>query len=189
MRATIVLLGGGSSVGKTTAARRLASEDGYAHVNLRELYGAWGDARLELVRERGDWALPVERLCARLFERARRLEPHVVRWVEERAAEGAHCVLEGEGLEPSIAARLPPALPVRAAFLVELSPDRLRSTLERRSSSFRALGAAERAAVVALNARYNRHVLDRATACGQPWLASQPWDTLASRLRALLDAP
>lgn len=189
MRASIVLLGGGSSVGKSTAARQLANEDGYAHVNLYELYGAWGDSRLELVRERGDWALPTEWLCARLAERARLLEPHVVRWVEARVAEGALCVLEGEGLEPSIAARLPPDLPVRAVFLIERNPDRLRSTLERRSSSFRGLGAAEQAAVIALNERYNQHLLERTTACGQAWLASQPWDTVVSRLRALLAAP
>lgn len=107
----------------------------------------------------------------------------------KRAAEGARCVLEGEGLEPSITARLNPALSVRAVFLIELNPDRLRSTLERRCSSFRRLGTVERAAVVALNERYNRHVLDRATTCGPPWLASQPWDTAVSRLRALLATP
>jgi hypothetical protein len=189
VRASILLLGGGSSVGKSTVARRLANEDGYAHVNLRELDGAWGDPRLELVRERGDWALPTEHLCARLVERARLLEPHVVRWVETRAPEDARCVLEGEGIEPSIAAQLPPDLPVRVVFLIERNPDRLRSTLERRSSSFRGLSAAEQTAIVALNERYNRRLLDRATACDQAWLASQPWDTLVSRLRALLTVP
>ncbi len=189
MRATILLIGGGSSVGKTTAARRLAHDEGYIHVNLRELYRLWGDPRLELVRDEGDWALPTERLCARLAERARRLEPHVVEWVAARAAGGVRYVLEGEGLEPSIAARLAPGLAVRAAFVVERDGARLRATLERRSSSFRKLSAHEQGAVVALDECYNRRIFEGAITEQQPWLASQPWGTLAARLRALLTLP
>ena len=120
-----------------------------------------------------------------LAEKARVLQPQIARWLSEQQRD--RVVLEGEGFEPSIVRELDPALDVRAVFIVELDPTRLRATLGGRSKSFHALDADEQTAVVMMDALYNRRILEEARVHNQPWLFSQPWATLVARVRSLIE--
>jgi hypothetical protein len=78
-----------------------------------------------------------------------------------------------------------PSIPsVGAVFIVELEEHRLHATLEHRSSSFRRLSEEQKGRVVAMNALYNHWIFERAQSDRQLWVPSQPWDTLADRIRA-----
>jgi broad-specificity NMP kinase len=181
MAARSVAIGGSSSVGKTTTARTLAREDGYRHV---EVDRTWTEHPGRELANKSVLRLPPQALCEKLVEKARVLQPQIVRWIVEQT--DGRVVLEGEGFEPSIVDELDPALDVKVVFIVELDPERLRATLEGRSKSFHALEEHERVAVVAMGALYNRRIFEQAKAHGQPWLLSQPWETLPARVRALI---
>ncbi len=75
---------------------------------------------------------------------------------------------------------------VRAVFVVEESVDQLRATLAVRDSPggcrYRRLPDVSQRAVATMNADYARWIRVDAEANRQPWIASQPWSTLAARV-------
>jgi hypothetical protein len=116
-------------------------------------------ARVGIHRDRkpGEGGSSPPAALASIIEKARILEPMLVRWLSRRSTDLGPILLEGEGIEPTLPQQLVPSLPsVGAVFIVELEEHRIHATLEHRSSSFRRLSEQQKG----------------------------PWETLADRIRA-----
>jgi len=74
MSGLVYLLGGSSSVGKTTAAAAVAQRLGAAHVQVDAIAQASQDPRVRRFQADVDalWSLPAAQVCELLIERARR---------------------------------------------------------------------------------------------------------------------
>jgi hypothetical protein len=75
-------------------------------------------------------------------------------------------------------------LPSRPVYVIETDENVLWGTFASRSSAprFLALTRAQQRTVVEMNRRYGVWLRDVAEAAGQPWVASQPLETLAERI-------
>jgi hypothetical protein len=176
----IVAVGGSASVGKSTAAVEVADMlhlDDVVHVDDLSLkVQAAGSAHFldELDRP---WLEPAETLTSRLVEWTSRLHPAIAVAVQSLGDGG---VVEGEGVDPRV------AWPVHVCpvYVIEPSREVLAETFARRSSAarFPALSAGEQRTVVEMNWRYGAWLRWQAEEARQPWVPSQPFDTLAPRI-------
>lgn len=185
----VVLIGGSSSTGKTTLARGLAKRLGADHVQVDGLRRGVEDPRVRfLAQTPSPWRLRPSVLCSALRLAAEAMRPVVVEVVDHAVQSARRLVLEGEGLDPSLAARYAGDERVRALFVVEFDRERLARTLLARSASFALLSSAEQGAVVATNALYCRWLETGCRRHGLNCLASQPWATLGDRAERLFTA-
>lgn len=186
MRGVVLLIGGGSNLGKTTAAAQVAVELGAAHIEVDEL-------RDELDGTSGDpfstpdvWLRPVDELFQGLVESTSGIVGELVRLIERHAAGGGAAIIEGQGIEPNVLGLIDPGSDVRSVFVIEADPSRIATTLRGRDSAgaerYRLLSHVEQQAVIAMNVRYNEWLQAEAKQHGLPWVASQPWSTLAHRI-------
>ena len=119
---------------------------------------------------------------------AEAMRPLLVDVVEDAVRSGRQLVLEGEGLDPWVAARVGGDERVGALFVVEFDRERLARTLLARSASFALLSSDEQRAVVTTNALYCRWLETECRRRGLNSLASQPWATLSARAEYLIAA-
>lgn len=182
---TLIALGGSASVGKTTCAADLARSLGGAevvHVDdlSRKLQRDGCPHFLDTLD--APWQQPPDTLVAGLIAWTERLHPLIVEAASKHAAAGA--VLEGEGIDPRIAATGGwGTADVRPVYVIELDRQVLWDTFAGRASGerFVALSPREQATVVAMNRGYGEWLRDAAIAAGEPWVWSRPWATLAER--------
>lgn len=180
----VLLVGGASCVGKTSAAREITSRRGAQHVLVDEEIKQLPKEPLAALEIGRDWGPSALHLCSRLVAKGLALEPHLSSWLQAILESKAEAVLEGEGIQPAWTASLPPSIPVRAVFVVELSAEQIRTTLEMRSGAFRSLREPDRRKVVAMDLLYNRWIRREARAFAQACIPSRPWGTLAERILA-----
>lgn len=182
LRPQVLLIGGSSSVGKTTLARALARRLDGEHVQVDDLRRNVDDPRAHfLAQTRHPWRLEPSALCLALQRAAEAMRPLLGRVLDAALANGRGLVLEGEGLDPWLAARYSSEPRVCALFVVELDVKRLASTLHARSLSFRRLPAAEQVTVARTGALYGAWLKGESRERGLPCLPSQPWATLRER--------
>jgi hypothetical protein len=175
-----VAIGGSASTGKTTAASKVAELlqlDGIVHVDDLSRRMQMTGQKHFLDELEHPWFEPAEALAEQLIEWTVRLHPPVRAAVESLTAGG---VIEGEGVDPRVswgAAVIP-------VYVIETDDDVLWKTFRSRSSAprFLALTGFEQRTVVEMNRRYAEWLRDAVEAAGQPWVASQPLDTLAERM-------
>jgi 2-phosphoglycerate kinase len=184
----VILIGGRSSVGKTTAAADLASRRGFQHVQVDALRAEELHPAVQFVGSSPEvWDLGPEALRDRLIEICEVLRPHILRIVSRQLALGVPAVVEGEGIEPSLLESLTDSR-VRLVFVAEVNEKRLAETLDDRPSAgaarFRQLGAARRQCVCRMNRLYGEWIEAEALRRGLPCLPSQPWKDLADRIFA-----
>lgn len=184
----VILIGGGSSVGKSTAAAEIARQHGFRHLQVDALRSEkWSPAVTFFAGPATVWDLEPEILRDRLIEMGAVLRPHILRLVSRQLASGAPTVIEGEGIEPSLLESLTNRT-VRQVFVAELNEDRLAETLANRRSAgadrFRRLGAARQHGVCRMNRLYGEWIEAEALSRRLPCLPSQPWHNLAARILA-----
>jgi adenylate kinase family enzyme len=188
----VILIGGGSSVGKTTAAADLARRRGLQHLEVDALRAEESHPAVHFVASSPDvWQLGAETLRDRLIELGAALRPRILRLVSKQLALGVPTVIEGEGIEPSLLESLTDRR-VRMVFVAELNEKRLAETFANRPSAgadrFRLLGPAGRQCVCRMNRLYGAWIAAEALARGLPCLPSQPWQDLADRIFAAVTA-
>lgn len=188
-KSEVILLGGGSSVGKTTLARELCRRLSAQLVEVDDVRRVVDDSRVQFfARTRSPWQLEPEALRHVLKAAAEAMRPVLAEVVHAALGEGRRLVLEGEALDPGLAARFRVDVRVRALFVVETDQARLAKTLWVRSPAFRRLSAPERDTVAQTDARYCSWLMDDCCRRGLPYLESQPWVTLADRAERVLVA-
>jgi 2-phosphoglycerate kinase len=194
----VLLIGGHSGAGKSTAAERLA----------RRYRAAWlmvDDLRLALQRSRailpspeataalhfdttpGWWRHPPERLRDAAIAVGEALGPALEVVVENHVDQRLPAVLEGDGVLPALLARPPVRARarggrVRAVFVVEPAESALLATVRARGLEAAYMAEAEVRAVVRARWLFGRWLAARARRAGLPVLESRPWETLADRI-------
>lgn len=178
--ATVLLIGGGSSVGKTTAATALAETMALPLVSVDALRRDIGPSPF---RDDATWDLPPARLLEVLRENTRIVGPAIVRAVGT-LSDGGGGVIEGEGIEPDLVASLSTSLDVKAVYIIETEHSLIRAALEARPSSatFRMLAAQRQTHVIGMNLLYSHWLREQAESHCQPWIPARPWSTLVGRL-------
>jgi 2-phosphoglycerate kinase len=181
--ARVYLLGGSSSVGKTTAAAVVAQRLGATHLQLDHIAQASPDPRVRRFQAGVDalWSLPATHLCDLLVDKGEALAEPLHALIRQCLSGSSITVVEGEGVHPHLAPHHP-VEQVRFAFVVEPAQAALFQTLTKRSTRFRALPEAHRHTVAATNWRYGNWLHQQAERFDQPWLESRPWATLPDRL-------
>jgi hypothetical protein len=176
----IVAIGGSASVGKTTAASKVAELLGLSEIvqvdDLSRQVQAKGQQHFLDVLD-SPWLEPAEALAERLIQWTLHLHPPIGAAVASLTKGG---VLEGEGVDPRV--RWPAA--VATVYVIETDEVVLWGAFASRSSAprFLALTIAQQWTVVEMNRRYGEWLREAADAASQPWVASQPLDTLAERI-------
>lgn len=183
MPARVYLLGGSSSVGKTTAAAAVAERLGATHLQLDRIAQASTDPRVRRFEAGVDalWSLPAAQVCDLLVHKGEALAEPLHALISQCLSGSSITVVEGEGVHPRLARHHPVEL-VHFAFVVEPEQAALFQTLSRRSARFRALPEAHQHTVAATNWRYGDWLRQQAQQFGQPWVESRPWATLPDRL-------
>ena len=186
--ASVVLVGGSSSVGKTTLAQALATRVHGDRLSVDDLRRSVDDARVRFFSETEDpWRLDPPTLCLVLRRAAEAMRPLLGRVVETALADGRGLVLEGEALDPRLAARYSSDPRVPALFVIELDSERLMQTFHRRSPSLGRLPPAERATVARTCVLYAGWLKREGQRRGLPCLPSQPWATLTDRAIGIIE--
>jgi hypothetical protein len=184
----VILIGGGSSVGKTTAAAEIARRRGLCHLQVDALRAEEPNPAVDFIGSSPEvWDLGPEILRDRLIQMGALLRPDILRLVSKQLASGVPTVIEGEGIEPSLLESLIEGA-VRLVFVAEVNENRLAETLAMRPSAgadrFRQLSAARRQCVCRMNRLYCEWIEAEALSRGLPCLPSQPWRDLADRVFA-----
>jgi 2-phosphoglycerate kinase len=176
----VILIGGASSVGKTTVARALSERLRVPHVELDAILDD-RDPRLNPLGGPIEiWDRPPEGLCALLVSAAEAATPLIEPQVRERASAGG-AVIEGERIHPTLIARMQAAGLATGVLIIEADGERLHQTLMARSRGFHRLPEARRRAVAEVDRRYGAWLAAEAARRGLPAVTSQPWETLPDR--------
>jgi len=177
----VLIVGGPSNVGKTTAASAIAEQMGCAVLAVDDLARRSTAPALAFERDPASWTRPPPELVRLLIQKGEALWPEVQTAITETLARRQTLLVEGEGPAPAALATFS-GDEVRSAFIVELEGEVLNRTLTSRSAAFRALPPAQQANVIAMNVGYGRWLVEECERAGERWLPSQPWSTLRDRL-------
>ncbi|WP_020672891.1 hypothetical protein [Amycolatopsis nigrescens] len=176
---TVYAIGGSSSVGKTTVAERLAARHGIDEVIHVD------DLRTHdlTASHEHSWLRPDAELLDALLASTTQLQSALAAELDRLSALGDSRIIEGEGIQPSLIHQYAHR-DCRVVYLVEPEEHLLWTTLATRPSNprFLALAPRERRGVVRMNHLYGQWLRMEAERYRQPWLSSQPWNTLDHRV-------
>jgi hypothetical protein len=184
----ILLIGGGSSVGKTTAALSIAhgpDVEPVVHLDDVRRENPRAVHRLDVA---GVWDSAPSDLLQLLLEETASVRAVLAHLVGGMGSDGLGAIIEGEGVEPELVDTLGADAPARFVYVIETDPVVLRRTLASRPSAgrFLALSPGQQQAVVEMNRLYATWLRDEAVRRSQAWVQSRPWATLPQRvLRAV----
>lgn len=191
----VLLIGGHSSAGKTTAAKRIGLSLGVPWMMVDDIRLAFQRARVRLPTGTDAlyfdktphlWRRPPEELCDALIAVGEVLSAPLEVVVENHVDQGIPIVIEGDGILPSLLSR-PPAVEraaaVRAAFLVEPDGSAILATILERGRGWIA-GRTEKELRNEARARWlhGQWLAKEAARYGLPVLKPRPWETLVDRL-------
>ena len=177
----VLLIGGGSSVGKTTAATKVAS---WAQLPLVSVDQIREEVSPRPFAAEAVWDSPPSHLLDVLREDTQLLRGPITSAVESMRESGG--VIEGEGIEPDLVTCLQRRSSVSVVYVIEVDGDRIRATLNarRQNGRFGSLSARQQQHVIEMNLLYGVWLRDEAERVGQAWVPSRPWASLARRLVA-----
>jgi 2-phosphoglycerate kinase len=197
----VLLIGGHSGTGKTTAARVLAQDFGVALAQV-------DDFRLVLEQTSTPEQQPTlhtlmdvqaadaepETRCAALIEAAQTISQALEVVVAHHVATDRPTILEGDGITPAFAAKSfffnldVPEGAVRAVFLIEDDEAQLLRNALERGRGFEALPRACQQRQIRQSWLYGQWLKREAVGYNLPVVASQPWETLPERILKTLRA-
>jgi hypothetical protein len=179
-----LIIGGSSSVGKTTAARHLANRHNLTLVEtdrtlpnippLRPLNGP-----IEI------WDRPAAELCALLIDAAVASTPYLSQQIS--ALSVGSCdgwIVEGERVHPELVARVSRTGEAQGVFIVETDPQRIYKTLMKRLPGFNEISESRRRTVAEVDGLYNRWLVHQTHQQNLRCIDAQPWATLPERVIA-----
>ncbi len=181
MRQCLLLIGGSSSVGKTTVARSLASRLDWDLVQTDTILAA-EHALNPLAGLIDLWDRPPQELCEKLVAAASASMSHLIEYAAKRSRVREGVIFEGERIHPKLVARLAQLEDVAAGFIIESDARRIYETLMKRSGTFRMLTESRRRTVAEVDRLYGSWLFQESSYLGVACIASQPWDTLEQRL-------
>lgn len=201
---TVLLIGGPSSVGKTTVAREIARKFGVSCLQVDDLRLALQRSRVTLpegtdalyfFEETPDVRrLPPERLRDGLIAVGEVMSPAIEVVIENHVDQAVPIVIEGDGILPSLLVRPPVRVraigkQVRAVFVVEPDEAAIRATFVARGRGISGWSEQE----VQIDARakwlYGQWLTGEARRYGMPVLEPRPWETLIERLLIASERP
>ena len=177
----VLVVGGPSNVGKTTAASTIGQALMCSLFHVDDLARASSDPALAFERYENTWSKPPHVLCLLLIRKGEALWPELQSRIAASSAPDRTTIFEGEGPSPAALSGLR-SLYVRPAFIVERDAARLHETLWSRSAKYRALPEGHRKNVVGMNVQYAEWLIHECEGAAMPYLPSQPWNTLSQRL-------
>jgi hypothetical protein len=185
MTSPCLIIGGSSSVGKTTVARHLAARSGYSLIETDRSLPS--DARLNpLAGSMEIWDRPAAALCKLLVAAAEAAVPYLTQQARALAGASLGWIMEGERVHPKLVERLSGDGVARGLFIVETDAERLYDTLMARLPGFTEISESRRRAVAELDKLYNLWLVEEASLRNLPAVESQPWSTLADRILAVV---
>jgi 2-phosphoglycerate kinase len=175
-----IMIGGSSSVGKTTAARVLADRRGWDLVQTDHALPE--DPTLQPLAGPDEILdRPAVELCALLIAAANAAIP-VVRSLIAECPGTAGLIVEGERIHPQLIAELEREGRASGVLVVETDAERLYDTLISRSPGFRRLAESRRRCVAEMDRLYGQWLLEQGSRLGVPCISSQPWTSLPDRI-------
>jgi 2-phosphoglycerate kinase len=176
-----LIIGGSSSVGKTTVARALAARFHATHIETDRSLPA--DARLRPLDGSDEvWDSDPARLCERLIHAAAAAIPYLLDQITALNEASKHWILEGERVHPQLIEQAARAANTRGVVIIETDAQRLFQTLHERLPRFHTLLASRQRAVAEVDRLYNLWLSAESARRGVICIASQPWSTLAERV-------
>lgn len=179
----ILLLGGSSSVGKTTAVATLAQNAEATVHHLDDFAADSSDLRIRFFSDPSIFSrYSPQQLVERLRAKSKALSPILTSLVLEAMDISARVIVEGEGIEPQWCAELDPQI-VRYIAVVETCRRSLHETLLQRSSRFVQLDPRAQEVVVEMNAQYGEWLQEETHKHGGSVVTSRPRHSLVDRIR------
>lgn len=193
----VLLLGGSSSVGKTTVARQIGLHLGISWLQVDDFRLAFQRSRVTLpeqtealyfFEETADvWALPPEDLRDRFVAVGQVLEPALEIVIGNHVDTNAPIVIEGDGILPSLCLRPPVQAradngQVKAVFLIEPDEDAMFHNMLERNRGIASQTEAELRKEARAKWLYGQWLADEARRYGLPVLVARPWSMLLERI-------
>jgi 2-phosphoglycerate kinase len=184
----VYLIGGSSSVGKTTLAEELRNRLGFSILRVDDLVKGSPDPRIRFPQGVPNvWQRRPEELRDGLISKGEAIRPQLGSVIAGLLKDRRSSIVEGEGVQPQLALQWSADASVRFVFVVEEDENRLRETLSSRASGwkFEQLSSREQANVTGMNALYGSWLREEATTHGLSWTVAHPFATLADRVLSL----
>jgi 2-phosphoglycerate kinase len=177
-----LLLGGGSSVGKTTAALSLSERLGVACIHLDQYLSQINDPGLDFPSGNAVWNFPAQNLCKHLIAAGENAQGYIQFLLQTWQNEGKIGIIEGERITPLLVDAAAQTKTARGIFIIEDDPQKLYRTLQERSKKFLVLAEPQKKRVVEMDCAYNRWLHSEVERRSLPWVTSQPWNSLVERI-------
>jgi 2-phosphoglycerate kinase len=199
---SVLLIAGASGTGKTTVAKRLASDLGIAWVQVDDLRLAlqYSDVRLPdeaatealhfFVREPEPWSLPVDRLRDALIATGEAMSDAIAIVAGNHIVQGDPAVIEGDGILPGIVDHPDLRVFVASGALrtVVLAPESeaalLQAMIDRGRGEHLDPETPHARQIAAMNWRYSAWLATEAGRRGIPVVPASPWATVVDRILA-----
>ncbi|MGI8688958.1 MAG: AAA family ATPase [Thermomicrobiales bacterium] len=191
----VLLIGGPSGVGKSTAATSLARRLGISWLQVDDLRLALQfsglvhqeqHSELFFFLDRADWRVSPEMYRDKLIAVARVIAGALRIVVESHLHHDANAIIiEGDGILPEFAATIASEYDggqVRSVFIVENDEDVLLANMLKRGRGLDTNAAAERQIETRGKALFSDWIQREAEQYGLPIVTPLPWETLPTRL-------
>jgi len=197
----VLLLGGNSGTGKTTAARALGLRFGVSwaqaddfRLALQRLTTRASYPTLHVFEAEHVWQLPAEQLCDRLITTAGVVSEALRVVIAHHVLTPHPLILEGDGLVPAMAQHHIQVDPetrghVRAVFLHEKNETILLTGMRARGRGFQRYSASEQGNQVRAARLYGEWLRREAEQYGLPTLPARPYETLVERILSNIECP
>lgn len=173
-----ILIGGCSSIGKTTAAELLSKHLGVTHCPLDKIRNSFGHPIFREFDSPEVWDNDIEDLVSIVRQMSIQLRPIIEKWCINTQSG----LLEGEGIEPDMVSKLSYTNNLKVIYIIETDAERLHTTLYGKAKKYRDLSEERQKKVLAMNTEYSKFIQSEAVKFNQPWVYSEPWETLHHRI-------
>jgi 2-phosphoglycerate kinase len=203
----VLLIGGVSGAGKTTAASEISRRLGIPWLMVDDLRLAFQRSRVTLpaatealyfftdIEARPHvWHEPPERLRDALIAVGEVMEPAIEVIVESHLDQRLPMIIEGDGILPSVLQRPPLERratddAIHAVFIVEPREDVLLANMLTRARGISSMRDADLRREARAKWLFGQWLTGEAQRLGLPVVASRPWDSLADRILQAAGAP
>ena len=192
----VLLLGGVSGTGKSTAAKTISRNRGIAWVQVDDLRLALerslttlpeGMKPLGFFHQADVWSLPAPALCDGLIRVGEVMSPAIEVVTENHDDQNDPAIIEGDGILPSLFSRSSvrervATGRVKGVFLIEPDRDELCRNMLNRGRGYEQRTVAAQRREAEATWRFGQWLELEASRLGLPVVRPRPWDSLPDRL-------